>query len=76
MKINTIRERLLASTMIGGVALAAAVALPAAAVLLTPAVASAQDYTTGALVGTVSDQAGNPIKSSDARRFRWQIPNE
>jgi len=22
------------------------------------------------------DQAGNPIKSSDARRFRWQIPNE
>jgi len=22
------------------------------------------------------DQAGNPIKSTDARRFRWQIPNE
>ncbi|RZJ00174.1 MAG: TonB-dependent receptor [Brevundimonas sp.] len=61
MKINTIRARLLASTMMGGVALAAAVALPATAVLLTPAVASAQDYTTGALVGTVSDQAGNPV---------------
>ena len=22
------------------------------------------------------DQSGNPIKSTDARRFRWQIPNE
>lgn len=61
MTIRTIRERLLASTMIGGVALAAAVALPAAAVMLAPTSASAQDYTTGALSGTVTNQAGTPI---------------
>lgn len=61
MKTNTIRDRLLASTMIGGVAIAAAVALPAAAVLVAPTTASAQDYTTGALSGTVSDQSGAPV---------------
>src|SRR3990167_553601 len=44
LKIQTIRERLLAGTMIGGVALAAAVALPVAAVVFSPTSASAQDF--------------------------------
>lgn len=61
MKIQTIRERLLAGTMIGGVALATAVALPVASVVLAPTSASAQDYTTGTLAGSVTDDAGNPI---------------
>lgn len=58
MKIQTIRERLLAGTMIGGVALAAVVALPAAALLVAPTSATAQDYTSGILSGRVYDQAG------------------
>lgn len=61
MKIQTIRERLLAGTMIGGVALAAAVALPVTAVMLAPTSASAQDYTTGGLAGTVVDENGSPV---------------
>lgn len=61
MTIQTIRERLLASTMIGGVALAAAVALPVASVLVAPTSASAQDYTSGVLTGTVVDASGAPV---------------
>ena len=61
MNIQTIRERLLASTMIGGAALAAAVALPVASVLVAPASAVAQDYTTGSIAGTVTDTAGSPV---------------
>ncbi len=61
MKIQTIRERLLAGTMIGGVALAAVVALPAAAVMLAPTSASAQDFSSGTLVGAVTDGAGAPV---------------
>lgn len=64
MKIQTIRERLLAGTMIGGVALAAAVALPVAAVVLAPTSASAQDYTTGGLAGSVVDENGAPISGA------------
>nr|WP_316627947.1 TonB-dependent receptor [uncultured Brevundimonas sp.] len=58
MNIQTIRERLLAGTMIGGIALTSAVALPTAAVLLSATSASAQDYTSGILTGTVSDSSG------------------
>lgn len=61
MKIQTIRERLLAGTMIGGVALAAVVALPVAGVLLSPTAAHAQDYTSGVLSGTVSDASGASV---------------
>lgn len=61
MNIQTIRERLLASTMIGGAALAAAVALPVASVLVAPTSAAAQDYTSGALSGTVIDSSGSPV---------------
>lgn len=61
MKIQTIRERLLTSSMIGGVALFAAAAVPAVTVMLAPTVASAQDYTSGVLSGTVSDSSGVPV---------------
>jgi len=67
LKIQTIRERLLAGTMIGGVALAAAVALPAAAVMLAPTSASAQDYTTGALSGTIVDENGSPVSGASVQ---------
>lgn len=61
MKIQTIRERLLAGTMMGGVALAAAVALPATAIIVAPTTASAQSLTQGALAGTVTNQGNEPI---------------
>ena len=61
MKIQTIRERLLATTMIGGVAMAAAVALPVASVVLAPTSVAAQDFTSGALQGTVQNVSGQPI---------------
>jgi len=61
LKIQTIRERLLAGTMIGGVALAAAVALPVAAVVFSPTSASAQDFSSGTLTGAVTDASGSPV---------------
>lgn len=67
MKIQTIRERLLASTMIGGVMLAAVVAVPAITVIAAPTTASAQDYTTGGLSGTVTDSNGAPVAGATVR---------
>jgi len=61
LKIQTIRKRLLASTMMGGVALAAAMVVPAAAVMVAPTSASAQDYTSGILTGSVTSTSGAPI---------------
>lgn len=61
MKTQTIRERLLASTMIGGVMLAAVVAVPAVTVIAAPTSASAQDFSTGSMSGTVTDANGAPI---------------
>jgi len=61
LKIRTIRERLLTGTMIGGVALAAAVALPAAVVMFAPTLASAQDFSSGTLTGAVTDESGAPV---------------
>lgn len=63
MKIQTIRERLLAGTMIGGMALAAVVVAPAVT-LLTPAVAAAQDYTNGTLAGVVRGSDGNVLSGA------------
>lgn len=60
MKTHTIRQRLLQSTMIGGTALLALVAAPAA-VMLTPTVAAAQNLAQGAVAGTVTNQAEAPI---------------
>ncbi|WP_396592810.1 TonB-dependent receptor domain-containing protein [Brevundimonas sp. R86498] len=61
MKIQSIRQRMLATTMMGGVALAGLVALPVVAVVAAPTAAVAQDLSTGALSGSVTDQAGAPI---------------
>jgi outer membrane receptor protein involved in Fe transport len=59
VKIGGARARLLASTLLAG---AAALAAPAALVLMAaPTAASAQDYTSGTLVGTVVDSAGAPV---------------
>ncbi|MES2834612.1 MAG: TonB-dependent receptor [Pseudomonadota bacterium] len=63
MKTHTIRQRLLQSTMIGGTALLALVAAPAA-VMLTPTVAAAQNLAQGAVSGTVANQAGTPISGA------------
>jgi outer membrane receptor protein involved in Fe transport len=60
LKTQTIKRRLLHSTMIGSAALMALTAVPAVA-LLAPTVASAQDYTSGNLSGTVRDDSGAPI---------------
>ncbi|MDI6625229.1 MAG: TonB-dependent receptor [Brevundimonas sp.] len=60
MKTQTIKQRLLHSTMIGGTALMALVAAPAVT-LMTPSVAIAQNLTQGAVAGTVENQAGTPV---------------
>lgn len=67
MKIQTIRERLLASTMIGGVMLAAVVAVPAITVIAAPTTASAQDFSTGSMTGTVRDANGAPISGASVQ---------
>lgn len=63
MNIRTIRQRLLQSTMIGGTALMALTAV-SATMLAAPTVAVAQDFTSGALTGTVTDTAGNPVSGA------------
>lgn len=62
MKTHTIRQRLLQSTMIGGAALMALVAAPA--VVLAPTTAAAQSLTQGAVAGTVTNQANQPISGA------------
>ena len=63
MKTHTIKQRLLHSTMIGGAALMALVAAPAA-VMLTPTAAAAQNLAQGAVSGTVANQAGAPVSGA------------
>ncbi|MBW8304174.1 MAG: TonB-dependent receptor, partial [Brevundimonas sp.] len=63
MKTQTIKQRLLHSTMIGGTALMALVAAPAVT-LMTPSVAVAQDFVQGAVSGTVTNQAGAPVSGA------------
>ncbi len=64
MKTQTIKQRLLHSTMIGGTALMALVAAPAIG-LMTPSVAVAQNLAQGAVAGTVTNQAGAPIAGAE-----------
>ena len=64
MKTQTIKQRLLHSTMIGGTALMALVAAPAVT-LLTPSVAIAQNLSQGAVSGTVTNQAGTPVAGAE-----------
>ena len=64
MKTQTIKQRLLHSTMIGGTALMALVAAPAVT-LMTPSVAVAQNLTQGAVAGTVTNQAGTPVAGAE-----------
>jgi len=64
LKTQTIKQRLLHSTMIGGTALMALVAAPAVT-LMTPSVAIAQNLTQGAVAGTVENQAGAPVAGAN-----------
>jgi hypothetical protein len=64
LKTQTIKQRLLRSTMIGGTALMALVAAPALT-LMTPTVAVAQNLTQGAVAGTVANQAGTPVAGAE-----------
>lgn len=61
MKAQTIRKRLLASTMMGGAALAVMAAVPAVAIVSAPSAAVAQDLSSGTLSGVVTDASGAPI---------------
>jgi hypothetical protein len=63
LRTQKIRNRLLSTTMIGGAALMALVAVPAVTVL-TPTAAFAQNLTQGAVSGTVENQAGRPISGA------------
>lgn len=56
---------MLATTMMGGVAILAVAALPIAAVVALPGTAVAQDYTNGTLTGTVQGRNGQPIAGAD-----------
>jgi outer membrane receptor protein involved in Fe transport len=61
------RARLLTSTLLAGLA---AVAAPAAVTLVAsavPTLAMAQDYSSGALVGTVQDSSGNPVAGATVK---------
>jgi hypothetical protein len=64
LKTHTIRQRLLHSTMIGSASLMALVAVPAAAVLLAPTQAAAQNLVQGAVAGTVETQTGSPVSGA------------
>src|SRR5215217_5021838 len=58
MSYRNSRSRLITSTILAGVM---AVVAPAAITLLSPGVASAQDYTNGTLAGTVETADGAPV---------------
>ncbi|NQE60938.1 TonB-dependent receptor [Caulobacter sp. RHG1] len=55
------RSRLLTSTLLAGIATVAAPMAALTVATFAPAVASAQDYQNGTLVGTVNDTSGAPI---------------
>lgn len=60
LKKQSIRQRMLATTMMGGAALLALVAVPAITVM-APTAAHAQDYTNGTLAGSVQGTNGQSI---------------
>jgi hypothetical protein len=65
MKMNSTkgsaRARLLTSTLLAGLATIAAPLAVTAIATAVPTLASAQDYTSGTLVGSVTDSAGAPV---------------
>ncbi|WP_425989541.1 TonB-dependent receptor [Brevundimonas sp. TWP2-3-2] len=64
MRIQSIRQRMLATTMMGGAAILALAALPVVALVAAPTAAVAQDYTNGTLTGTVGGANGEPISGA------------
>ncbi|MES2861987.1 MAG: TonB-dependent receptor [Pseudomonadota bacterium] len=65
MKNQTIRQRMLATTMMGGAAIIALAALPVVAVVAAPTAAIAQDYTNGTLTGSVTGTNGEPVVGAE-----------
>lgn len=65
MKMNStkgsVRARLLTSTLLAGLATVAAPVAVTTIAAMVPTLASAQDYSSGSLVGTVKDSGGAPI---------------
>lgn len=64
MKTQTIRQRLLHSTMIGGSALSMALVAAPAISLMAPATAVAQNAVQGAIQGRVENQAGTALSGA------------
>ncbi|WGM31655.1 carboxypeptidase regulatory-like domain-containing protein [Brevundimonas sp. NIBR11] len=64
MRIQSIRQRMLATTMMGTAAIIAAAALPVVALVAAPTAAVAQDYTNGTLTGSVEGTNGEPISGA------------
>jgi outer membrane receptor protein involved in Fe transport len=58
---GSVRARLLTSTLLAGLATVAAPLAITAVATAIPTLASAQDYSSGSLVGTVKDSAGAPV---------------
>jgi outer membrane receptor protein involved in Fe transport len=75
MTTRTNKERLIASTLLAGVASLGAPFLAAGVVATTATDAMAQDYTNGSLIGTIEDENGAPVAgatvtvTSDAQGF-------
>ncbi|HVZ98812.1 MAG TPA: carboxypeptidase regulatory-like domain-containing protein, partial [Caulobacterales bacterium] len=61
MKIGSNKERFFATTLLAGVATMGVPALVGTAALLAPTAASADDYTSGNLTGSVVDADGNAV---------------
>ena len=64
MRNQSIRQRMLATTMMGGAAIMALAALPVVAVVAAPTAAVAQDYTNGTLTGTVEGTNGQAVSGA------------
>jgi len=64
LRNQSIRQRMLATTMMGSAAILALAALPVVAVVAAPTAAVAQDYTNGTLTGTVQGTNGEPVSGA------------
>jgi hypothetical protein len=71
MKMNStkggVRARLFASTLLAGLATVAAPLAVTAIVTAVPTLASAQDYSSGTLIGTVTDTNGAPVAGATVK---------
>ncbi|CAN5463192.1 TonB-dependent receptor [soil metagenome] len=64
---GSVRARLFASTLLAGLATVAAPLAVTAIATAIPTLASAQDYSSGTLVGTVTDSGGAPVAGASVK---------